>query len=434
MKANTRKLLIAGAWACCAAATAHAQATASVISDGEIARKGQSEQSVFKRATSAPELQDQAQRQQAQARATVNANLANKDATGITVPTAAQLEQESRKQRELHRESLSAANSDTISQIRNTLPRLSDLGGQLKYGNHFVVSRNGQTIIGLIRATSSTQGQDLSTTLKQIEDHAHAGAPEAIHFLGFASENGLFGAPKSIQKAIGLYREAANSKYQPAVYNLALVAAYGKEGRPDFQKALALAAHALSLGPDASGRVCGLASFLAFRLKRSSEAIDYSKGCNSPLAHLAQITQADTVSLPRRVERLRDTIATGANDGFAVIAKISRPLTKTDNNMTYCKYALVARHYDKKDYGNLKAEAAQCIRLMEKEGAFGTNAGFMREQVIAGIAGFVPSEITELEKMRQANKFHYGWAVPYLAFAQAEVDLFEPLLNKGVQR
>jgi TPR repeat protein len=216
MKANTRKLLIAGAWACCAAATAHAQATASVISDGEIARKGQSEQSAFKRATSAPELQDQAQRQQAQARATVNSNLANKDATGITVPTTGQLEQESRKQRELHRESLSAANSDAISQIRNTLPRLSDLGGQLKYGNHFVVSRNGQTIIGLIRATSSTQGQDLSTTLKQIEDHAHAGAPEAIHFLGFASENGLFGAPKSIQKAIGFYREAANSKYQPS--------------------------------------------------------------------------------------------------------------------------------------------------------------------------------------------------------------------------
>jgi len=61
------------------------------------------------------------------------------------------------------------------------------------------------------------------------------------------------------------------------------------------------------------------------------------------------------------------------------------------------------------------------------------NTRVLRDQVIAGVAAFVPTEISTLASMRRSNHFHYGWSVPYLPFGQQEVNLFEALMPKGKQ-
>jgi hypothetical protein len=51
------------------------------------------------------------------------------------------------------------------------------------------------------------------------------------------------------------------------------------------------------------------------------------------------------------------------------------------------------------------------------------------DQIIRGIAGFVPVEINALVHIRRSNPFHYNWSVPYLPFGQQEVNLFSSMIK-----
>ena len=53
-----------------------------------------------------------------------------------------------------------------------------------------------------------------------------------------------------------------------------------------------------------------------------------------------------------------------------------------------------------------------------------------RESVIQGITSFVPIEVESLKKIRESNKFLFSAGVPYLPFAQGELDIFLPILDK----
>ena len=55
-----------------------------------------------------------------------------------------------------------------------------------------------------------------------------------------------------------------------------------------------------------------------------------------------------------------------------------------------------------------------------------------RNQAIAGVNGFVAAECGSLNRIRTSNRFHYGASVPYLPFAQADVDLFESVIAAAV--
>ena len=48
-----------------------------------------------------------------------------------------------------------------------------------------------------------------------------------------------------------------------------------------------------------------------------------------------------------------------------------------------------------------------------------------------GIASFAMTEVRALEQSRQTNRFHYSWSVPYLPFAQRDVDLYEPVMKEA---
>jgi len=378
----------------------------------------------------------QAAAQQKQARATALA--ANPNAQQGAIDAALNspaLREETKNQQRLNQTSIANTTPSVVEQVSATLPKLAQIGGQLKYGEHIVVSPEGPEIIALIRSLITKPQAEQRATIARLQEFAMNGKPEAIHFLAFCLENGLYGLSKNQGQAAKYYQTAAAQNYQPSVYNLGLIAAYGRNGTPpDFERGLAWMAKAMTLANDTSGRVCGLASFLAYRTNRQVEALKYAKGCNSALAHIPRASLGDTESLPTRVGWLRDSIATGADDGYTLIPKISRPLIKTDNNYTFCKYVLINRHYRKATTPNVKEEATRCVDQLGK--LVGGEKGWVvqREQIISGVSSFVPMEIETLKNMRKSNKFHYSWSVPYLPFSQAETDLFEPLLTKEIQR
>ena len=378
----------------------------------------------------------QAAAQQKEARAAALAANPNAQQGAIDAALNSQaIKNETKNQQQLNQASIASTTPSVVAQVSAALPKLAQIGGQLKYGEHIVVSPEGPEIIALIRSLVTRQQPEQKAAIARLQEFASSGKPEAVHFLGFSFEHGLFGAPKSIGEATRYYQLAAAQNYQPSLYNLGLIAAYGKTGNtPDVERGLAWLAKAMTLANDTSGRVCGLASFLAYSTNRQPEAVRFAKGCNSALAHIPRASLGDTESLPIRVGWLRDSIATGADDGYSLIAKISKPLVKTDNNYTFCKYVLINRYRQKATLPNIKDEASRCVDQVGK--MVGNEQGWsvQREQIIAGVTSFVPMEIETLKNMRKSNKFHYSWTVPYLPFAQAEIDLFEPLLTKGMQR
>lgn len=440
MKNRTLNLLMLGLFgsAVCIPCASFAQPSAGVrqvIPDRQIEDASTAEQGRARRLVNSKEVEQQAARQQNHARAVAIA-AANQQAIGTTtaITNTEAVRQEEQRQKALNQSAVTATTPAAIDEIRASLPKFAQIGGQLKYGEHIVVSKEGREIISLIRSLTNKPPTDIGTTLRRIQEFASQGNPEASHFLGFAHELGIFGAPKQIGKAVSYYQSAAASNYQPAFYNLSLIAAYGKSGVIDSDQALRYVTRAQGLANDTSGRVCGMASFLSFRAGKHQDAFRLSRGCSSPLAHLARATAGETETLNQRVVWLRDSIATGVDDGYAQIAKISRPHAKNDNNFTFCKYALVNRYYKSQDFKRLRDDATQCVDQMGKTTDNAQGAMSLREQVIAGVTSFVPTEITTLSNMRKSNRFHFGWAVPYLPFAQSEMDLFEPLLLKATQQ
>lgn len=382
----------------------------------------------------AVDRQAAAQQKQARAMALTASPNAQQGAIDAALNSQA-LKNETKNQEQTNQSVVANTTPSVVEQMSSKLPILARIGGQLKYGEHIVISREGSEIIDLIRSLITNPQNEQRAAIARLQEFAMEGKPEAVHFLGFCFEHGLYGAPKNLEQALKYYQRAASQNYQPSLYNLGLIAAYGKSGNaPDPEKGLAWMAKAMTLANDTSGRVCGLASLLAFRTNRNPEALRFSRGCNSALAHIPRASLGDNESLPNRVAWLRDSIATGADDGYSLLVKISKPLMKTDNNFTFCKYALINRHYRSAVPSNIKEEAARCFDQLSK--SVGGNAVWatQREQIIAGVASFVPMEIETLKNMRRSNKFHYSWTVPYLPFAQVETELFEPLLTKGTHK
>lgn len=379
----------------------------------------------------AAEIDDLARRQQAQAKAITESVVNTPPTTLRTVGLSSNdVDKAIQTQKIQNAVVVNSVGANAINKARAALPRFSHLGEQLKYGTHVVVSAKGEEIVSLIRSLTRGQAPERDRTLRQLQALSQQGLPEAQHFLGFAFEYGLFGAAQDRHKAMQYYQAAAAVHYQPAIYNLALIAAYGRSGNKDDESARAMARRAYGLGFESSARVCGLASFLNYRAGFLDIAQKTAQHCMSPLAHFA-LASHETQTLHKRVSLLRDTLATGIDDAYALIARIAKQEMTTDNNYTFCKYLLVQRYRNKTVFPGLQEAAARCVDQTGRFSHSNANNRVLRDQVIAGVAAFVPTEISTLASMRQSNRFHYGWSVPYLPFGQQEVNLFEALMPKG---
>lgn len=345
---------------------------------------------------------------------------------------AAQVQQ----QQSSNAQALKAADPTVIDSIRSKLPRFKDTGNQLKFGRHVTISGDGDETIELIRKAASTSSAQVRIPLlARIQSLAQNRVPEALNILGFLIETGSLGATRDLQKAAQYYKASASAGYQPAVYNLALLAAYGRLGPPDFSAALMQLDKANAIGPEDSYRVCGMASFIAFRQGQLQAAARYGAGCGSSLTHLSKAT-SDTKfeTLHKRVELLRDSLATGANDAFPLLATITQAHAKNDPDQLYCKYMLVNLFRDKTDLKPVRSLADRCLSPSEDATTGSPKPNTLgRSQMVSGVAGFVPVELDHIKKMRQSNRFHYSWSVPYLPFGQQEVDIFERVIPKSPQ-
>ena len=319
--------------------------------------------------------------------------------------------------------------SDSLAEAaRRSLPRLNDFGTALRFGQHNVVSSDGEGIIALIHQLLTSPVKARPALLARIQAFSQKGYPEAQTFVGFAIEHGLFGARQDLDQAIQFYRAAAAARYQPAIYNLALIEAYGKSGKPNLNEAAGLIQRAAMAGAENSFRVCGFGAFINYRRGDQQTALNYGVGCESPLTYLPLIVAPSDKTVAERTDMLRKSIATGLNDGFALLEQITHETAANDKQFFYCKYMLLNKYRHSRS--DLRESAAKCYdQYAKKSGNAGVD-GAQREMAIPGIAGFVPGEFDALQAMRKANHFHYAWSVPYLPFSQQDVDLYLPFFGK----
>lgn len=340
------------------------------------------------------------------------------------------VEHEMQRLRNINNAVVTQVGEKEINKARTSLPQLGSLANRLKYGLHHTISKNGEEIIDLIRSLAQAPTNQQHSILSKLHVFAKNGAPEALHFFGFIFEYGLFGANKDLSKAARYYQNAAAFHYQPSLYNLALIAAYGRLGHIDLEKSRELITQAYTLGNESSYRVCGFASFISYRLDKSTEAINYARSCTSPLASFAVALYNSQEPLPKRVSLLRDSLSTGVNDAYSLIEHITKPSIAIDSNYTFCKYMLVNRYRHRKNFQDLQEEATRCVHQTGKLSETELKNKILRDQAIRGITGFVPVEINALLNIRKSNYFHYNWSVPYLPFGQQEVNLFSSLIQK----
>ncbi|WP_254211136.1 hypothetical protein [Burkholderia multivorans] len=321
--------------------------------------------------------------------------------------------------------------ADVVDRAKALLPKANQLGERLRFGDHNVVSNDGETVVMWMIEAANATGEKRKALLAKLAELSARGVPEAMTFQGFASEYGLFGFPKNLGRALSLYRSAAASKYQPAIYNLAIAAGYGKLQRPDLASALMYAGQAAAIAADASYRVCGFASFLSYRQGDRVRALQYATSCWSDLAGLSRARYDARASLSERVTLLRNSISTGIDDGYALLEQVTRDAGAEPQYLA-CKYELVNKYRRPTGGRNLRDEAVLCYRRFTPTGT--QRAASIRfNTVVPGIVGFVPTEVAALEKLRASNKFHYGWSVPYLPFRQQDVDLFAPYVSHAKQ-
>lgn len=341
-------------------------------------------------------------------------------------PVFSQLQSNFQRQ---NRSVIDSVNDAAVAQAKAMLPKAKVLGERLKYGNHAVVSNDGETMIAWMIQLTSASPAERTDLLSKLAALADQNIPEALTFEGFAAEYGLFGTPQNVARALQLYQAAAARNYQPAIYNLAVASAYGKLGtRADFNNALGYIARASSISPDASYRVCGFGAFLSYRVGDRAQAARYAQSCWSSLAGIPKALYDDRVTLPQRVTLLRESIVAGIDDGYPLLAKVTHD-AGADPQYLACKYMLVDRYRHNLEGNTLRDDAISCYRQTGNIPADPKEALIRYNTVVPGIVGFVPTEIRSLEKERASNHFHYAWSVPYLPFRQQDVDQFAPFVS-----
>jgi len=327
---------------------------------------------------------------------------------------------------------MSAAASSALSSSSLGV-KLLELGDQLRSGPHNVASDDGEKVIWLIRSVPKADDATRTAVLRKLADLARQQVPEALTFMGFAAENGIFGVERSPLKAAALYSAAAQKGYQPALYDLALMAAYGRGRARDLGAADQLLRTALSVGSDRSGRVCGMASFIAWRRHDLVGQGFASRDCDSPLAGLAIAASRPGVrpSLTAGLaQQLRASLFTGVDDALFVLESLAARDAADDTSFTYCRWALVHRFWTRPDTEGLAESAAQCVETMAKpNSSVARLAPVARQMAATGLTLDVPSEIHGIKVARKSNTFRYGMAVPYLPFGQDDVDLFASVLT-----
>jgi len=314
--------------------------------------------------------------------------------------------------------------------------KLQELAGNLRgSGPHAVSSKSGEKVISMVRMLPKADSETRAALMRRLEAFAKDSVPEALTFMGFAAEQGAFGVPKQPDKAAQLYRAAAQHGYQTALYDLALMNAYGRAMPRNLRGAESLLTSAVAAGGEGSNRVCGMASFVAYRLNDTAGMRNFSDGCTGPLSALA-VAAIETGPVDDvLIGRLKNSIATGVDDGYYALEAVTRRRTRDDTEFSYCLWSLVNRYRAQPGSPLIASDAATCVEAVSVPGSkVASLEPVARQQAAFGLARTVGMQIQELAANRKASNFHFGMPVPYLPFTQDDVDLFAVALGLAIPR
>ena len=302
-------------------------------------------------------------------------------------------------------------------------------------GPHAVSSKMGEKVIAMIRMLPKADVDAREVILERLQGLAKDGIPEAVTFLGFAAEEGAFGVARQPQTAAQLYRAASQAGYQPALYDLALMYAYGRGIPRNLQEAKALLERASTAGPEGSNRVCGMGSFIAYRLNDQAAMRSLSEGCSGPLPALAIAATSTATDRGRLVDRLRGSIASGVDDGYVALEVVTRRDAANDTTFSYCLWSLVNRYRSQPTSPAIATSAANCVDAMAAPGSkVASLEPVARQQAAVGLAHLVSAQVQALSAERKGNRFRYGMPVPFLPFTQDDVDLFASAVDAHANR
>lgn len=297
------------------------------------------------------------------------------------------------------------------------------LAYQLRTGTHNVKSDNGELIVYSVQTILKGPGKnekEFKESLRNFNQWVEQGRPEALNALGFFVEYGLVGQQKDTSQALALYRRAAASGYQAAIYNLGIAAAYGKGQSKDISSAVNYLSAANSAGHEASGRVCGMGSFLAYTLKNKAASIRMATSCSSPLAKLPLALWADGLNTQQRFELAKSSLSAGIDDGYNAMKSIALNTITQDNQLLYCKAYFLSALAKSPRQDISKKDAEECVNWtfskMNKPG----NPSMMSTGISAVMA-FPRQTMTETEVARRSNRSHFSWSVPFLPFTHSDV-------------
>ncbi|WP_254221898.1 hypothetical protein [Burkholderia multivorans] len=92
--------------------------------------------------------------------------------------------------------------ADVVDRAKALLPKANQLGERLRFGDHNVVSNDGETVVMWMIEAANATGEKRKALLAKLAELSARGVPEAMTFQGFASEYGLFGFPKDLGRAL----------------------------------------------------------------------------------------------------------------------------------------------------------------------------------------------------------------------------------------
>lgn len=357
---------------------------------------------------------------------TIPPNLTDNSFKQTTNDALIQSSEQSMKFADISAESINNAASKALKDSKLVIPKLTELGYDMRDGKALTTSANGDAVISLIRYVINNPQTPNDDKIQKIKSFSDANIPEAQNFMGFVYEHGFYGYKKNPDLAFQYFKMAALKKYEPAFYNLSLMYAYGKNTQVNLNAASSLLSTASNMVQDTSFRVCSMYAFVNYKLNQPPKALKAAQACQTPLANLVKASYDNTLSLNQRVGLLRTSLSTGVDDAYNTILKISIDNNSLEGNQIYCKYKLIHFYANNQDFPKLRNLAEECA-LQTKSLNSANNLQPDYKQYLDGVTGVIPMEVNEINISKRTNHFHYSWSVPYLPFTATEATNLEAL-------
>ena len=277
-----------------------------------------------------------------------------------------------------------------LSLVTTSLFAQVDLGNVINGINgstYESISPTGPQINNALASLGADPKKNLQI-LNYIKSAAQGGKPEALNGLGWLLDNGYFGVPKNPVLAQSYFSRAADAGFVVAQYNLASMAFWGRSEKPSMRDAYAIVSQLQSPKDSASGgHICGLASFISWRMGKRKDSVEFANGCNGPLATIAKTYVERDYSTKVKTAVLSLAIT---NDVYPLMIEASK-----NDPIELCAWSALALS---KRNGQIDRYGSKCL----------TDTAAMAIAV---------GRKNQIKQLRDANNIMFSASVPFLPYS-----------------